>query len=39
VGGDLVDLKALKAGKPEVITENARKYVVVVKQARSASAA
>jgi len=39
VGGDLVDLKALKSGKPEVITENARKYVTVVKQARSASAA
>lgn len=39
VGGDLVDLKALKNGKPEVITENARKYVTVVKQARSASAA
>jgi 2-dehydro-3-deoxyphosphogluconate aldolase / (4S)-4-hydroxy-2-oxoglutarate aldolase len=39
VGGDLVDLKALKSGKPEVITENARKYVTIVKQARSASAA
>lgn len=38
VGGDLVDLKALKSGKPEVITENARKYVALVKQARSASA-
>ena len=39
VGGDLVDLKALNSGKPEVITENARKYVTVVKQARSVSAA
>ena len=39
VGGDLVDLKALKAGKPEVITENARKYVTVVKQVRSVSTA
>jgi len=37
VGGDLVDLKALKSGKPELITENARKYVAVVKQARTAS--
>ena len=37
VGGDLVDLNALKAGKSEVIAENARKYMTVVKQARSAS--
>jgi len=31
VGGDLVDQKAIKAGKPEIITENARKYLEIVK--------
>jgi len=31
VGGDLVDQKAIKAGKPESITENARKYLEIVK--------
>ena len=30
VGGDLVDHKAIRAGKPEVITENARKYLEIV---------
>ena len=30
VGGDLVDNKAVRAGKPEVITENARKYLEIV---------
>ena len=30
VGGDLVDSKAIRAGKPEVITENARKYLEIV---------
>ena len=30
VGGDLVDNKAIRAGKPEVITENARKYLQIV---------
>ena len=30
VGGDLVDNKAIRAGKPEVITENARKYLEIV---------
>lgn len=34
VGGDLVDTKAIADGKPEVVTENARKYVAVVEQAR-----
>jgi 2-dehydro-3-deoxyphosphogluconate aldolase / (4S)-4-hydroxy-2-oxoglutarate aldolase len=30
VGGDLVDNKAIRAGKPEVITENAQKYLEIV---------
>jgi 2-dehydro-3-deoxyphosphogluconate aldolase / (4S)-4-hydroxy-2-oxoglutarate aldolase len=39
VGGDLVDTSALANGKPEVVTENARKYVAAVEQARSRSSA
>jgi 2-dehydro-3-deoxyphosphogluconate aldolase/(4S)-4-hydroxy-2-oxoglutarate aldolase len=35
VGSDLVDITALKNGKPEVITENARKYLAIVERARS----
>jgi 2-dehydro-3-deoxyphosphogluconate aldolase / (4S)-4-hydroxy-2-oxoglutarate aldolase len=34
VGGDLVDTNAIAEGKPEVVTENARKYVAVMEQAR-----
>ena len=34
VGGDLVDTKAIADGKPEIVTENARKYLAVVEQAR-----
>jgi len=34
VGGDLVDTKAIADGKPEVVTENARKYLAIVEQAR-----
>ena len=34
VGGELVQSEALKAGNAQVITENARKFVAVVKQAR-----
>ncbi|MGA8937905.1 MAG: bifunctional 4-hydroxy-2-oxoglutarate aldolase/2-dehydro-3-deoxy-phosphogluconate aldolase, partial [Acidobacteriaceae bacterium] len=30
VGSDLVDAKAMAAGKPEVVTETARKYLAVV---------
>ena len=30
VGSDLVDAKALAAGKPEIITQNARKYLTIV---------
>lgn len=37
VGGDLVDSSALAKGKPEVVAENARKYVAAVRQARSYS--
>jgi 2-dehydro-3-deoxyphosphogluconate aldolase / (4S)-4-hydroxy-2-oxoglutarate aldolase len=35
VGSDLVDITALKNGKPEVITENAQKYVAIVEKSRS----
>jgi len=35
VGSDLVDSSALTKGNVEVITENAKKYVAVVQQARS----
>ncbi|MGA7157121.1 MAG: bifunctional 4-hydroxy-2-oxoglutarate aldolase/2-dehydro-3-deoxy-phosphogluconate aldolase [Acidobacteriaceae bacterium] len=34
VGSDLVDAKAMAAGKPEVVTETARKYLAVVKEFR-----
>ena len=35
IGGELVQADALKAGKREVIVENARKFMAVVAQARS----
>ncbi|HWR37424.1 MAG TPA: bifunctional 4-hydroxy-2-oxoglutarate aldolase/2-dehydro-3-deoxy-phosphogluconate aldolase [Clostridia bacterium] len=35
VGGELVDAGALEAGRPDVITENARKFVKVVSEARA----
>ena len=35
VGSALVDRKAVKEGRFEVLTENARKYVELVKSARS----
>lgn len=35
VGGDLVDAKAIEAGQPEIITENARQYLAIVQQARA----
>jgi 2-dehydro-3-deoxyphosphogluconate aldolase / (4S)-4-hydroxy-2-oxoglutarate aldolase len=40
IGGELVQIAALRAGKPEVVTETARKFVEIVKttRARSASA-
>jgi 2-dehydro-3-deoxyphosphogluconate aldolase/(4S)-4-hydroxy-2-oxoglutarate aldolase len=34
-GADLVDLALLSEGKPELITEKARKYVEVIRQARA----
>ncbi len=35
VGADLVDLQAIRDGKIEVVTERAREYVRVVKEARA----
>jgi 2-dehydro-3-deoxyphosphogluconate aldolase/(4S)-4-hydroxy-2-oxoglutarate aldolase len=37
VGGDLVDAKAAREGRTNVITENAQKYISIVKKFRSAS--
>ena len=37
VGGELVQSEALQSGKPEVIVENARKFLAIVQQARAAS--
>ncbi len=37
VGADLVDVQALRDGKAGVITERAREYVRIVKEARSGS--
>ncbi len=34
VGADLVNLKAITDGKPETITENARKYLEIVRKFR-----
>jgi 2-dehydro-3-deoxyphosphogluconate aldolase/(4S)-4-hydroxy-2-oxoglutarate aldolase len=38
VGGDLVDLQALREGRGQVIADKARRYLDVVKQARAALA-
>src|ERR1700733_1462263 len=38
VGSDLVDAKAMAAGKPEVITETAKKYLQIVKEFRASQA-
>ncbi len=35
IGGELVQADALKANKPEVIVENARKFLAMVRQARA----
>src|SRR5881296_2773795 len=35
VGGELVQAEALKSNKPEIIVENARKFLAIVKQARA----
>jgi len=39
IGAELVQAEALKAGKAEVIIENARKFLTIVKQARDGKAA
>lgn len=39
VGGELVQADALKAKKPEVIAENARKFLAIVKETRARLAA
>jgi|SRR5690242_9123792 len=35
VGGECVQAEALKSGKPEIIVENARKFLAVVKETRA----
>src|SRR5207245_9553804 len=35
VGGELVQAEALKSGKPEMIVENARKFLAIVKETRA----
>ncbi len=35
IGGELVQAEALKCNKPEIIVENARKFLAIVKQARA----
>lgn len=35
VGGELVQAEALRGNKPEMIAENARKFLAIVRQARS----
>lgn len=35
VGGECVQAEALKSGKPEIIVENARKFLAIVRGARS----
>ena len=36
VGGDLVDNQAIRDGKPEIVTESARKYLELVRKTRNA---
>ena len=35
IGGELVQADALKSGKSQIISENARKFVEIVKQTRA----
>jgi len=35
VGGELVESAALKSGKPQIITDNARKFLAIVQQTRA----
>jgi 2-dehydro-3-deoxyphosphogluconate aldolase/(4S)-4-hydroxy-2-oxoglutarate aldolase len=37
VGSDLVDAKAMAAGKPELVTESAKKYLAIVKEFQAKS--
>jgi 2-dehydro-3-deoxyphosphogluconate aldolase/(4S)-4-hydroxy-2-oxoglutarate aldolase len=39
IGGELVQADALKANKPEIIAENARKFLAIVKHTRAQMAA
>jgi 2-dehydro-3-deoxyphosphogluconate aldolase / (4S)-4-hydroxy-2-oxoglutarate aldolase len=39
VGGELVQVEALKANKPEIIAENAKKFIEIVQQTRARIAA
>jgi len=39
IGGELVQPEALKANKPEIIAENARKFLAIVKHTRAQMAA
>jgi len=34
IGGELVEADALRSNKPEIIVENARKFLAIVKQTR-----
>ena len=38
VGSDLVNAKAMAEGKPEIVTESAKKYLAIVKEHRSQKA-
>jgi 2-dehydro-3-deoxyphosphogluconate aldolase/(4S)-4-hydroxy-2-oxoglutarate aldolase len=38
IGADLVDLKAIRAGEANVVTERARQFLEIVQEARSANA-
>ena len=38
VGADLVNAKAMAEGKPEIVTESARKYLSIVREHRAAKA-
>jgi 2-dehydro-3-deoxyphosphogluconate aldolase/(4S)-4-hydroxy-2-oxoglutarate aldolase len=39
VGADLVNLKAMAEGKPEIVTESARNYLAIVKEFRAGQVA
>ena len=36
VGTDLVNIKAIKEGDPQIVTETAKQYIEIIKQARAA---